>query len=85
MASYSKAPLPRLAVPLSRGEEEYLDNWILGIINSVALAPCFYIRPKEDGTNLLVFQIEHTAKKVLEIFKSRFKFGPAIFERASLL
>jgi len=58
---------------------QYLDNWILGIINSEG---CFYTRPKKDGSYLLVFQIEHTDKKVLEIIKSRFKFRPAIFERA---
>jgi len=58
---------------------QYLDNWILGIINSEG---CFYTRPKKDGSYLLVFQIEHTDKKVLEIIKSRFKFRPTIFERA---
>ena len=60
--------------------EEYLDNWILGIINSEG---CFYTRPKKEGnTYLLVFQIEHTDRKVLEIFKNKFEFGPNIFERA---
>lgn len=65
--------------------EVYLDNWILGggakaeQINSEG---CFYTRPKKDGNPLLVFQIEHTDRKVLEIFKDRFKFGPTIFERA---
>lgn len=58
---------------------DYLDNWILGIINSEG---CFYTRSKKDGSCLLVFQIEHTDKKVLELIKSRFKLGPAIFERA---
>jgi len=58
---------------------QYLDNWILGIINSEG---CFYSRPKKDGSHLLVFQIEHTDKKVLEIIKSRFRFTPTIFERA---
>lgn len=57
---------------------QYLDNWILGIINSEG---CFYTRPKKDGSHLLVFQIEHTDKKVLETIKSRFKFRPTIFER----
>lgn len=51
-----------------------------GIINSEG---CFYTRPKKDGKYLLVFQIEHTDRKVLEIFKARFKFGPTIFERAA--
>jgi hypothetical protein len=58
---------------------EYLDNWILGIINSEG---CFYTRPKKDGSNLLVFQIEHTDRIVLEIIKSRFNLNPTIFERA---
>jgi len=59
--------------------KQYLDNWILGIINSEG---CFYSRIKKDGSSLLVFQIEHTDKKILEIIKSRFKFSPTIFERA---
>jgi hypothetical protein len=58
---------------------QFLDNWILGIINSEG---CFYTRLKKDGSNLLIFQIEHTDKKVLDIIKSRFKFRPSIFERA---
>lgn len=42
----------------------------------------FTLDLKKDGNTLLVFQIEHTDRKVLEIFKDRFKFGPTIFERA---
>jgi hypothetical protein len=60
-------------------KQEARDNWILGIINSEG---CFYTRTKKDGNSLLVFQIEHTDKKVLEIIKTRFNFRPAIFERA---
>jgi LAGLIDADG endonuclease len=72
--------LTSLSLPSSASlQTQYLDNWILGIINSEG---CFYTRPKKDGSNLLVFQIEHTDKKVLDIIKSRFKFRPTIFERA---
>lgn len=46
-----------LTIYSSAPQKEYLDNWILGIINSEG---CFYTRPKKDGTYLLVFQIEHT-------------------------
>jgi hypothetical protein len=60
-------------------KQEPRDNWILGIINSEG---CFYTRTKKNGNSLLVFQIEHTDKKVLEIIKTRFNFRPAIFERA---
>lgn len=68
-----------VSVYTSTPTEEFLDNWILGIINSEG---CFYTRLKKDGNNLLVFQIEHTDRKVLEIFKNKFEFGPNIFERA---
>ena len=57
----------------------HLDNWILGIINSEG---CFHCRPKKNGKFLLVFQIEHTDKKILEYIKLRFKFTPTIYERA---
>ena len=38
--------------PVSTLPSLYLDNWILGIINSEG---CFYTRTKKDGSNLLVF------------------------------
>lgn len=52
------------------------QNWILGFINGEG---CFYVNPR----GFLIFSIEHTDRKALELFKEYLDLGPNIVERGN--